>query len=142
MSISKQAWYGHLPYKPNLHLLPAITLYVTTPSCVSTSSSSLLWADDSNAHDSRKQLFCHSSHPLGYISKSISERSFNIDPAPASTKSPLQVFTSACCLLYWTCYSQYSRLCSRKYCSWRSRHCPQVHSQFHRNILLPSSLYH
>ena len=99
---------------------------MTTPSCISASSSALLWADDSNAHNSGKQLFCHSSNALRYISRRISARSFNINPAPASTISPLQVFTSACCLLYWTCYSQYSRLCSRRYCSRRSRHCPQV----------------
>ena len=109
---------------------------MTTPSCVSASSSALLWPDDSNAHDSGKQLFCHSSNPLRYISTPISARSFNIDPPPASTTSPLQVFTSACCLLYWTCYSQYSRLCTWRYCSQRSRHCHQVHCQFHRNILV------
>ena len=84
-----------------LSLLPAIT-YVTTPSSVSASSSALLWAHDSKAHDSRKQLFCHCSNPLGYISRPISARAFSIDPAPASTTSPaLQVFTSplsaACC---------------------------------------------
>ena len=74
--------------------------------------------------------------PPGYISRPISARSFNIDPASAPTTSPLKVFTSACCLLYWMCYSQYSRLCSRRYCSQRSRHCPQVHHQFHLNILV------
>ena len=74
----------------------------TTPSCVAASSSALLWAGDSNAHDSGKQLFCHSSNPLIYISRPISAKAFSIDSAPASTTSPrLQVFTSllpaACC---------------------------------------------
>ena len=62
---------------------------------ISASSSGLLWADDSNAHNSGKQLFCYSSNPLGYISSPTSTRLFSIAPASASTTSPpLQASTS------------------------------------------------
>ena len=74
--------------------LTSIASYVTIPSCVSASSSGLLWDDDSNAHDSEKHLFSHSSNPLGYISRPVSAILFSIVTAPASTTPPLQVFTS------------------------------------------------
>ena len=75
--------------------LPAITLYVTAPSCVPASSSALPWALDSNAHDARKLPLCHSANSIGYISRLFGATSFSIASASASTTfPPLQASTS------------------------------------------------
>ena len=50
-------------------------------------------------HDSRKQLFCHSSNPLWYISRPISARLFSIASAPASTTTPPDSLPHHCLLL-------------------------------------------
>ena len=97
MSISKQAWHGHLPINQITSApLTSNNIICDTPSCVSASSSALQWADDSNIHDSGKQLFCYSSNPLWYITWPISTRSFNIGPAPASTTSKSSALPAAC----------------------------------------------